>query len=68
MTLWFVLFGLVILISFVLALQSMRDYHEIPNSLHSALYLIRNTKALSIQALESLHPFLKGGEILSLKD
>ncbi len=70
MILWVALFFIVIAISFVLALQSMRDYQEIP--LHSkeeyALFLIRNTENLNAQVLSSIREHIvKDGLIISLE-
>lgn len=70
MILWLALFILVIAISFILALQSMRDYQESPK--HSkaeySLYLIRNTAELTTFTLDLIYnQIIKKGLLLSLE-
>lgn len=70
MILWVVLFFLVIAISFVLALQSMKDYQEIPlkSKEQYALYLIRKTDRLNSALLDSMRQaIISGGLIISLE-
>lgn len=70
MVLWLTLFFLVIAISFILALQSMRDYQEIPfkSKEEYALYLIRNTTNLTPQILESIREHIVAdGLIISIE-
>lgn len=54
MILWLVLFLLIIAASFILALQSMRDYQEIPQKSQEeySLYLVRQTKGLNENVLD----------------
>ncbi len=70
MILWLALFALVVAISFVLALQSMHDYHEFPQYSGSdyGLFLIRNTAGLTTSVLDSIHNrILQNGLIVSLE-
>lgn len=57
---WIVLFSVIILISFILALRSMRDYHEIP--VHSktaySLYLIKNEANLTKDLLTRINSII----------
>lgn len=58
MILWIVLFVLVVAISFVLALNSMRDFQEeISGSIEEdyGLFLIRHSRGLNRQLLERIH-------------
>lgn len=55
MILWFILFFLIIAISFVLAYQSMKDYVEKPAISAYSLYLIKNPLALTTQLLEEIY-------------
>ncbi len=56
MILWIVLFILIIAISFVLAIRSMRDFQEIPSKDQDyGLFLIRKTFALEKNLLDSIH-------------
>ena len=60
MILWFILFFLIIAISFVLAYQSMKDYVEKPANLNVySLYLIRNLQALTIAILDEIYSALR---------
>lgn len=54
---WLLLFLIIIVISFLLASQSMRDFQEAPhnNSRDYSLFLIRNLRALNSKLLEDLH-------------
>lgn len=56
MILWVILFLLIMAISFILAMQSMRDYQEIPQNSKEeyALFLIRNISGFNAEALESI--------------
>lgn len=70
MILWFLLFLLVVAISFVLAYQSMKDYHEVPEKLSNdyGLFLIRNIPALNFSLLNTLHDHLsKKGLLVSIE-
>ena len=70
MILWIVLFVLVLAISFVLALKSMRDYQEIPSQLGGdfSLFLVRNTKGLNEHFFNSLHSdLLQSGLNISIE-
>lgn len=57
---WIILFAVIILISFILALRSMRDYHEIP--IHSktaySLYLIKNEANLTEDLLTRINSII----------
>lgn len=69
MILWVVLFLLIVAISFVLALQSMRDYQEVPQKpQENGLFLIRQVGNFSI---DILGPLLKSaasqGLIISIE-
>ncbi len=57
MLLWFLLFLLVVAISFVLAYQSMKDFQDNPESLKAdyGLFLIRNPSQLTVELLKTLH-------------
>ncbi len=66
MILWIVLFGLVVVASFLLALQSMRDYQEIPKKDEYSLFLIRNSAALTSGFLDSFQKTLNG-QVLSFE-
>lgn len=65
MILWIALFVLVILISLILALWSMKDVHDIPEDDYS-LFLIKKPSQLTAQFLDSLNLNLNGG-ILSFE-
>lgn len=70
MILWIALFILIIGISFVLALQSMKDYQEIPQQSKTeyGLFLIRQTTAFTPGLLNSLHHImLKKGLVISIE-
>lgn len=68
MILWFALFFLVVTISFILAYQSMSDFHEIPSSSQYGLFLIREPAKLTPHLLDSLHEaVVKAGLIISLE-
>lgn len=70
MILWIALFILVVAISFVLALQSMRDYQEIPQHAQTeyGLFLIRQTGMFNASVLDSLRTLmLKKGLIISIE-
>lgn len=70
MTLWFILFGLVVAVSFVLALRSMADFEENPQEKKDAygLFLIRNPSALNLSLLDSIHEqILRKGLIISFE-
>lgn len=56
MIFWIVLFILIIAVSFVLAIRSMRDYQENPSSGEEyGLFLIRKIAALNKQVLDSIN-------------
>src|SRR3989338_5569825 len=70
MILWLALFILVIAISFILALGSMREYQEIPlkSKEEYGLFLIRNIVNLDAALLESLREHIaKDGLLLSIE-
>lgn len=68
MILWIVLFITVLIISFLLALHSMRDYQEIPSPSRYGLFLIRNPKALNTRVINNFHEdFLKHNLVLSFE-
>lgn len=70
MILWIILFILVLAISFILALKSMRDYQEIPSKSGKdfGLFLIRNSQALNEHFFNSLHAdLLQSGLNISIE-
>lgn len=70
MVLWLALFVLVIAISFVLALQSMRDYQDSPkySKVEYGLFLIRNSVGLTVYNLDLIHELtFKKGFLFSLE-
>ncbi len=68
MILWIMLFVLVVAISFVLAIQSMWDYQEVPVQSKYGLFLVRNSLALTPQVLTSIkEDYLKPGLIISFE-
>lgn len=68
MILWLALFFLVIAISFVLALLSMRDFQELPRSQEYGLFLIRNPAQFRADILDLIHTRIaQEGLIVSLE-
>lgn len=70
MIFWFILFFLIVAISFLLAYQSMRDFQENPRLFKTeyALYLLRNPKALDEDLLKKLYEDMeKEGFIVSIE-
>jgi hypothetical protein len=68
MILWVALFILVVAISFVLAVQSMRDFSEVPDKIREySLFLVRNTAGLNKELISSLVKELKPGAFISLE-
>lgn len=72
MILWLALFFLVIAISFILALRSMRDYQDIfqQSKTEYGLFLIRQTERFNSNALDSIRKFLleeEAGLIISIE-
>lgn len=70
MILWFILFLLIIGISFILALWSMRDYQEIPQQSKAeyGLFLIRRTDNLNFEILDMIRKsILDQGFIISIE-
>lgn len=70
MIFWIVLFAVIVLISFLLALRSMADFEESPTEKKHlyGLYLIRNSQSLNKSILDSIHKLiLKDGLLLSLE-
>lgn len=70
MLLWIILFILIIIISLILAYQSMKDFQDKPEKLGSqyAPFLIRNTTALTEDLLKQLHnEIFKKGQLISLE-
>lgn len=68
MILWILLFVGVVILSFLLALQSMRDYQEIPPRSRYGLFLIRNPRALTAGVLNHLaQDFLETNQLISFE-
>lgn len=70
MILWFLLFVLIIAISFVLAYRSMKDYQEIPqkSEIEYGLYLVRNPQNFNKEFLDAIRKHLtKEGLIVSIE-
>ena len=67
MILWVLLFIGIVIISFILALRSMRDYQEIPRSTHYGLFLIRKPQELSGVFNLLSDEYLKAGQLLSFE-
>ncbi len=70
MIFWFILFFLIIAISFLLAYQSMRDFQENPRLFKTeyALYLLRNPRALDEGLIKRLYEDMeKDGFIVSIE-
>lgn len=70
MEIWIILFLIVLLVSFLLALKSMSDYRDRPNNFGQpySLYLIQNPQALTEPVMDQLYQAsLKDGLILSLE-
>ena len=66
MILWVLLFVLIVAISFVLALKSMVDFHEIPVSSGEdyGLFLIRRPHELTEELLQSIHSNLLASSLI----
>ncbi|MBI2020243.1 hypothetical protein HYS94_02375 [Candidatus Daviesbacteria bacterium] len=63
-----VLFVLIVVISFFLALRSMRDYQEVGNPAEYALFLIRKSAGLTEELLDNLFDDLfQKSQVLSLE-
>lgn len=61
MIIWYVLFFIILLLSFILAFFSMKDYQEIPSQGREySVYLIRKPQFLSVQILNTLLDLSKG--------
>ncbi len=70
MILWVALFLLIVIISFILAMQSMRDYQEIPQQSKEeyGLFLIRQTASFNPEILNSILKMITAeGLIISLE-
>lgn len=70
MFLWLALFLLVILISFILAFRSMKDYQEIPQKTHVeyGLFLVRQIKNFDVGIVDSIYQIVfTSGEIVSFE-
>lgn len=70
MIFWVMLFILVVLISFFLAMQSMRNFREVPQAQEEdyGLFLIRKTINITLDLLDQLHTLiLKEGFIVSFE-
>lgn len=70
MIFWVMLFILVVLISFFLAMQSMRNFREVPQAQEKdyGLFLIRKTINITLDLLDQLHTLiLKEGFIVSFE-
>lgn len=63
---WIILIGITIVVSLILTLRSMKDYHDVPSSKEeNGLFLIRNRQGLSSNKLDKVHSlerFFKGKE------
>lgn len=58
MILWFILFLIIVIISFILAYQSMRDFQEKPftvKGVENSLFLIRHPQNFTIDMLTAIH-------------
>lgn len=67
---WIILFIVVVVISFILAYRSMKDFKEIPitPALEYGLFLIKNPAILSKEYLEKIHKFsLENKAIISFE-
>lgn len=66
MILWLVLFLLIVGISFVLALQSMKDYQEIPENekFEYGLFLIRKPENFNAKLLDSIRELLRPASLI----
>lgn len=70
MILWLILFILALTISFILALQSMKDYQEIPSKTGEeyGVFLIRKPATLTVDILTKLHQdCLDSGLVISFE-
>lgn len=70
MIFWIILFALIVLISFLLALRSMADFAENPTEKKQeyGLYLIRSSRALNKDVLDTIHGLiLKENLIISFE-
>lgn len=60
MIIWIIIFAVIIFVSFILALRSMKDYHEIP--VHSktaySLYLIKDEVKLTVDLLTRINSII----------
>lgn len=59
MIFWIILFALIVLISFLLALRSMADFAQNPAPERYTLYLIRRPQALTESILDAMHGLLR---------
>ncbi|QQG43235.1 MAG: hypothetical protein HYW45_03470 [Candidatus Daviesbacteria bacterium] len=67
---WLLLFIIIVIVSFLLSYQSMRNFQEAPRQTGKdySLFLIRNLSALNTKLLEELHSeFLKKAAFISLE-
>lgn len=70
MIIWVILFLIIVIVSFILALRSMRDYHDIPvnQQTNYSLYLIKNEVGLTEDFLEQINKIIdKKRLIISLE-
>ena len=69
MMLWVLLFLIIVGLSFVLAMWSMKDYQEIPQEAKTdySLFLVRNTNNFNATFLDTLQTTAKSGQIISLE-
>lgn len=70
MVLWFILFLIIIAISFVLAYQSMQDYQERPVQMgtENSIFLVRNPNTLTNEMLDEIHAVtVSTGYIVSIE-
>lgn len=68
MIIWLALFLIIIIISFVLAYNSMKDFEEIPHHATQSIFLIRNIAALNYGLFNNLHQeLLKNQSVISVE-
>lgn len=66
MILWLMLFLIIVILSFILAYLSMKDYVEVPKEKDFGIFLTRSPQNLNQALLQSLYSRL-GGKIISLE-
>ena len=67
MILWLALFLLIVAISFLLSLRSMKDFAEVPQNskLEYSLFLIRKSPNLTVSLLQSIHDDLASKNLIA---